>query len=123
MAVGLNSIREICVRCPLAMNETLLRDLVQYKKYKDKGVMIAAKGLASVKSIIHRSVLLCGCARGSWRGWHRCSIWMPGAAHRHPLSLDGASGGVLFTYLLLSPLIFFPLPPHTLFFLPTQSYF
>jgi len=45
MAVGLNSIREICVRCPLAMNETLLRDLVQYKKYKDKGVMIAAKGL------------------------------------------------------------------------------
>lgn len=42
---GLNSIREICVRQPLAMNETLLQDLVMYKKSKDKGVMMAAKGL------------------------------------------------------------------------------
>lgn len=42
---GLNAIREICVRQPLAMNETLLQDLVMYKKSKDKGVMMAAKGL------------------------------------------------------------------------------
>jgi len=45
MAVGINSIREICKRCPLAMTETLLQDLAQYKKYKNKGVMMAAKGL------------------------------------------------------------------------------
>ena len=42
---GLNSIREICARQPLAMNETLLQDLVLYRKSKDKGVMMAAKGL------------------------------------------------------------------------------
>ncbi|KAJ5586502.1 Protein SDA1 [Penicillium hetheringtonii] len=45
---GLNAIREICVRQPLAMNETLLQDLVMYKKSKDKGVMMASKGLLSL---------------------------------------------------------------------------
>ncbi|KAL8656356.1 MAG: hypothetical protein Q9226_002691 [Calogaya cf. arnoldii] len=44
-SAGLNAIREICVRQPLAMNKTLLQDLVAYKKSKDKGVMMAAKGL------------------------------------------------------------------------------
>ncbi|KAJ9165281.1 SDA1-domain-containing protein [Coniochaeta hoffmannii] len=47
-AAGINAIREICVRQPLAMNETLLQDLVQYRKSKDKGVMMAAKGLLSL---------------------------------------------------------------------------
>ena len=45
IAVGLNSIREICGRCPLAMNEDLLGDLVQYKTYKNKAVTCAAKSL------------------------------------------------------------------------------
>lgn len=44
-SAGLNAIREICVRQPLAMNKTLLQDLVDYRKSKDKGVMMAAKGL------------------------------------------------------------------------------
>lgn len=44
-SAGLNAIREICARQPLAMNDTLLQDLVMYKKSKDKGVMMAAKGL------------------------------------------------------------------------------
>jgi protein SDA1 len=47
-AAGLNAIREICARQPLAMNETLLQDLVQYRKSKDKGVMMASKGLLSL---------------------------------------------------------------------------
>jgi len=47
-AAGLNAIREICVRQPLAMEDTLLQDLVQYRKSKDKGVMMAAKGLLSL---------------------------------------------------------------------------
>ena len=47
-SAGLNAIREICTRQPLAMNETLLQDLVMYKKSKDKGVMMAAKGLLSL---------------------------------------------------------------------------
>lgn len=41
----LNSIREICARAPLAMNATLLQDLTEYKGSKDKGVMMAARGL------------------------------------------------------------------------------
>ena len=45
IAVGLNSIREISARCPLAMNEDLLGDLVQYNTYKDKAVSSAAKSL------------------------------------------------------------------------------
>lgn len=44
-SAGLNAIREVCVRQPLAMNDTLLQDLVMYRKSKDKGVMMAAKGL------------------------------------------------------------------------------
>ena len=44
-SAGLNAIREICVRQPLAMNDILLQDLVMYRKSKDKGVVMAAKGL------------------------------------------------------------------------------
>jgi protein SDA1 len=47
-AAGLNAIREICARQPLAMTDTLLQDLVQYRKSKDKGTMMAAKGLLSL---------------------------------------------------------------------------
>ncbi|XP_022120066.2 protein SDA1 homolog isoform X2 [Pieris rapae] len=45
MAVGLNAVREICARCPLAVTEDLLQDLVQYKTYKEKSVMMAARSL------------------------------------------------------------------------------
>ncbi|KAI1132556.1 SDA1-domain-containing protein [Nemania abortiva] len=47
-AAGINAIREICARQPLAMNETLLQDLVEYRKSKDKGVSMAARGLLSL---------------------------------------------------------------------------
>ncbi|SLM38262.1 sda1 domain-containing protein [Lasallia pustulata] len=47
-SAGLNAIREVCVRQPLAMNDTLLQDLVMYRKSKDKGVVMAAKGLLSL---------------------------------------------------------------------------
>ncbi|KAF2756991.1 SDA1 domain-containing protein [Pseudovirgaria hyperparasitica] len=47
-SAGLNAIREICARQPLAMSDTLLQDLVMYRKSKDKGVMMAAKGLLSL---------------------------------------------------------------------------
>lgn len=47
-SAGLNAIREICVRQPLAMNDTLLQDLVMYRKSKDKGVVMAARGLLSL---------------------------------------------------------------------------
>lgn len=47
-AAGLNAIREICARQPLAMTDTLLQDLVMYRKSKDKGTMMAARGLLSL---------------------------------------------------------------------------
>ncbi|ENN73106.1 hypothetical protein YQE_10247, partial [Dendroctonus ponderosae] len=45
MAIGLNAVKEICTRCPLSITEDLLRDLAGYKSYKDRSVMMAAKGL------------------------------------------------------------------------------
>jgi protein SDA1 len=48
MAIGLNAIREVCQRCPLSMGEDLLRDLVMYKSYKDKSVMMASRSLITL---------------------------------------------------------------------------
>lgn len=57
MAVGINSVREICVRCPLAMDKDLLQDLAQYKKHTDKGVSMAARSLISLFRTLNRSML------------------------------------------------------------------
>jgi protein SDA1 len=48
MAVGINAVREISVRCPLAMSEDMLHDLVGYRKSKNKSIMMAARSLLSV---------------------------------------------------------------------------
>jgi len=48
MAVGLNAVREICSRCPLAIDQDLLQDLVEYKKHRSKTVMMAARSLICV---------------------------------------------------------------------------
>lgn len=45
MAIGLNAVKEICARCPLAMDEDLLKDLGDYKSYRDRSVMMAARSL------------------------------------------------------------------------------
>uniref|UniRef100_A0A8C8RSZ5 Protein SDA1 n=1 Tax=Pelusios castaneus TaxID=367368 RepID=A0A8C8RSZ5_9SAUR len=45
MTVGINAIKEITGRCPLAMTEDLLQDLAQYKSHKDKNVMMSARTL------------------------------------------------------------------------------
>ncbi|XP_005304163.2 protein SDA1 homolog isoform X1 [Chrysemys picta bellii] len=45
MTVGLNAIKEITARCPLAMTEDLLQDLALYKSHKDKNVMMSARTL------------------------------------------------------------------------------
>lgn len=47
-AAGLNTIKEICSRAPLAIDETLLQDLAEYKSSKAKGVNMAAKSLVSL---------------------------------------------------------------------------
>jgi protein SDA1 len=48
MTVGINAIREICARCPFVMTEELLRDLVMYKKSREKGVYMAARSLVTL---------------------------------------------------------------------------
>lgn len=58
MTVGIKTVREMCVRCPLVMNEDLLADLVLYKKYKDKHVSNAAKGLLSLFRELKPSMLM-----------------------------------------------------------------
>lgn len=58
MAIGLNAIREICARCPLSINEDLLQDLVQYKTYRDRSVMMAARSLVTLfRNLDRKSVV------------------------------------------------------------------
>ncbi|PNF39265.1 SDA1-like protein [Cryptotermes secundus] len=59
IAIGLNAVREICNRCPLVMSEDLLRDLAQYKNYKERSVMMAARSLihlyrTSMPELLHK---------------------------------------------------------------------
>lgn len=58
IAVGLNVVREICMRMPLMMNEDLLQDLVLYKKSHEKAVSIAARSLITLFREICPSLLV-----------------------------------------------------------------
>ncbi|KAG9140449.1 hypothetical protein Leryth_016177, partial [Lithospermum erythrorhizon] len=49
ISVGLNVVREICLRIPLLMTEDLLQDLVLYKKAKEKSVSSAARSLLTLR--------------------------------------------------------------------------
>ncbi|TKY87037.1 hypothetical protein EX895_003714 [Sporisorium graminicola] len=57
VAAGINSIREICKRQPWAMEETLLEDLISYRKSKDKGVCAAARGLLALYREVNPAML------------------------------------------------------------------
>lgn len=57
MAVGVNSIREICARCPLAMEEDLLQDLAAYAAFRDKNVSMAAKSLVQLYRVVNPAML------------------------------------------------------------------
>lgn len=60
IAIGINAMREVCRRCPYALDETLLRDLAEYKSYKDKAVMMAARSLISLYRYCRENILLFG---------------------------------------------------------------
>jgi protein SDA1 len=57
MAAGINTIREICRRCPYAIEEPLLRDIVLYKRDRDKNVAAAAKSLMHLYRIVNPDML------------------------------------------------------------------
>ncbi|CAH8846129.1 unnamed protein product [Trichobilharzia szidati] len=57
IAVGLNSVREICARCPYAVTQDLLSDLIQYKSYRNKNVVAAARSLIRLYRQINPQLL------------------------------------------------------------------
>ncbi|XP_046394861.1 protein SDA1 homolog [Ischnura elegans] len=57
IAVGLNAMREICIRCPLAMPAYLLQDLVMYRNYRERSVAMAARSLVSLFRIANPDLL------------------------------------------------------------------
>ncbi|SPO31404.1 related to SDA1 - required for normal organization of the actin cytoskeleton; required for passage through Start [Ustilago trichophora] len=57
VAAGINSVREICRRQPWAMEETLLEDLISYRKSKDKGVCAASRGLLALYREVNPAML------------------------------------------------------------------
>ncbi|XP_056146645.1 protein SDA1 homolog [Lampris incognitus] len=57
MTVGINAIKEVAARCPLAINEDLLQDLAQYKTHKDKNVMMSARGLIQLFRTLNPQML------------------------------------------------------------------
>lgn len=57
IAAGLNAIREVCRRQPLGMDRDLLEDLVDYKKSRDKGIMMASRSLLQLYREVDPSLL------------------------------------------------------------------
>ncbi len=58
ICVGLNTIREICVRCPLAMPHELLQSFIEdFRMYHEKGVMVAVRGLIGLYRDIQPEML------------------------------------------------------------------
>lgn len=57
IVVGLNTIREICLRCPLVMTEPLLHDLLEYRHNHDKGISMASKSLLTLFRLIDPKML------------------------------------------------------------------
>ncbi|GLT94661.1 hypothetical protein SLE2022_123900 [Rubroshorea leprosula] len=58
IAVGLNVIREICLRMPLLMTEELLQDLALYKKSHEKAVSAASRSLIALFRQVCPSLLV-----------------------------------------------------------------
>ncbi|KAF8569888.1 hypothetical protein P879_02067 [Paragonimus westermani] len=57
ITVGLNTTREICSRCPYAISVDLLSDLIQYRTYRNKNVVAAARSLIRLYRLINPAAL------------------------------------------------------------------
>lgn len=87
IAAGINAIREVCRRQPWVMDKKryLLKDLIDYRKSKDKGVITASRGLLQ----LYREV-----APGLLERRDRVSIRLKSSVITHDLltlSLSGQS--------------------------------
>lgn len=88
ITVGLNSIRELCKRQPLIMTSTTLRDLVQYKKDRNKGVVTAARSLIGLFRVLNPELL-----HKKDRGKPDESADTPDEGEEAPDSEDGVESG------------------------------
>jgi protein SDA1 len=66
VAIGLNTAREVCVRVPLAMDETLLADLIEYRRDRDRAVVAGARSLLQLfrtkaPALLHKKYRGKGC--------------------------------------------------------------
>ncbi|CAO1619913.1 unnamed protein product [Parajaminaea phylloscopi] len=57
VAAGINAVREIARRQPWCMEETLLEDLIGYRKSKDKGVAAASRSLLQLYRDVNPAML------------------------------------------------------------------
>ncbi|GAB1601700.1 protein SDA1 homolog [Argonauta hians] len=57
IAIGLNAVKEVASRCPLALSEELIQDLAQYKTSREKAVSMASRGLIQIVKQINPSIL------------------------------------------------------------------
>ena len=56
--LGINTLREMSMRCPLALDQDTVRQIAQFKGYeKDKGVVAAARGVINLFRVINPGVL------------------------------------------------------------------
>ncbi|EUB61953.1 hypothetical protein EGR_03226 [Echinococcus granulosus] len=83
ITVGLNTIREICARCPYAVDEDLLSDLVGYKSYRNKNVVAAARSLIRLYRRVNPSLL------------PKREVGRPTEAVKEALSVDNADTDAL----------------------------
>jgi protein SDA1 len=56
--VGLNTIREVCVRSVNILEEVELTDLTEFRKFKHKGVAMAARSLINAYRELHPALLI-----------------------------------------------------------------
>ena len=108
MLYRLNTVREVCVRCPLVMTRELLADLAGYKTYRDRGVVMAARSLiqlyrnvrpellqrkdrVSIDISFHYQITVCpGTTNGGW-GSKSTRVWRTGCWRACPWD-----GGILY---------------------------
>lgn len=57
IAVGLNAIREICVRTPLALTAETLADLAEFRKYRHKIVVAGARSIVNLYRDVYPELL------------------------------------------------------------------
>lgn len=89
--VGLNTIREVCTRAVNILTEGELADLVAFKKFKHKGVMIAARSLINAyreidPQLLHRSLRGREAAMNMSKGTAQAPQYGAGAAYE---AIDG----------------------------------